>query len=66
MEHALGYELHRLLWFIDNKANQRLRPHGLTYTQFRILRSVDALSPVTGKDLAAFLLVMAGKIAVSI
>ena len=57
MEHVLGYELHRLLWFIDNKANQRLRPHGLTYTQFRILRSIDALTPVTGKDLAAFLLV---------
>ncbi|MBK7819682.1 MAG: winged helix-turn-helix transcriptional regulator [Tessaracoccus sp.] len=57
MEHVLGYELHRLLWFIDHKANDRLRPHGLTYTQFRILRSIDALSPVTGKDLAAFLLV---------
>ncbi|MFT3889051.1 MAG: MarR family transcriptional regulator [Arachnia sp.] len=57
MEHVLGYELHRLLWFIDHKANDRLRPHGLTYTQFRILRSIDTLSPVTGKDLAAFLMV---------
>ena len=57
MEHVLGYELHRLIWLIDHKANVLLRPHGLTYTQFRILRSIEALSPVTGKDLAAFLMV---------
>lgn len=57
MINGLGYELHRLVWTIETKANTMLQPYGLTYTQFRILRTIATRAPITGKDLASALLV---------
>lgn len=54
---GLGFELHRLVWTIETKANVFLQPYGLTYTQFRILRTIALKGPITGKDLAGALLV---------
>lgn len=52
MDNGLGYELHRLVWMIDVKATALLQPYGLTHAQFRIMRTISVLAPITGKDLA--------------
>jgi len=57
MINGLGFELHRLVWTIEMKANALLQPYGLTYTQFRILRTIATKGPIAGKDLASALLV---------
>lgn len=57
MNNGLGYELHRLVWTIETKANTVLQTYGLTYTQFRILRMIAIKQPITGKDLASALMV---------
>lgn len=49
---GLGFELHRLVWMVDVKATALLQPYGLTHAQFRIMRTISVLAPITGKDLA--------------
>lgn len=50
----------------EHRANAMLQPYGLTYTQFRILRTINLKSPITGKDLASALLVTPSSMSKSI
>ena len=48
----LAYELHDLVLTLDRWAEQRLRPHGLTYNRYAALVIVAEHPGITGRQLA--------------